>query len=103
MAIGIQRWERRDGADRQEFALAALSYCRAMRDQDGVTDAKFYWTGVDQLAVLANLQEPAAWTKPLTGGAAGSTFVLADLARQVGTELWMDARAAQTAWESAQG
>lgn len=102
MAIGIQRWERRDSADRNEFAMAALNYCKAVRSRDGVEDARFYWTGVDTLAVMSTLSEPEAWSRPLTGGGAKATFGLADLGRQTGTELWLDASAGQAAWESAQ-
>jgi hypothetical protein len=102
MAVGIQRWERRGDADRNDFALAALAYCKAVRSQDGVDDARFYWTGVDSLAVLSHLSEPEAWSRPLTGGAAKATFALADLGRQTGTELWLDAADGQAAWESAQ-
>lgn len=102
MAIGIQRWERRDNADRNEFALAALAYCKAIRAQSGVQDARFYWTGIDSLAVLSNLSEAEAWSRPLTGGAAKATFALADLGHQTGTELWLDAAAGQAAWQSAQ-
>ena len=102
MAIGIQRWERRDSTDRNEFAMAALAYCEAVRAQTGVEDARFYWTGVDTLAVMSTLSEPDAWSRPLTGGGAKATFGLADLGRQTGTELWLDAFAGQAAWESAQ-
>jgi hypothetical protein len=102
MAIGIQRWERRDSADRNDFALAALAYCKAVRSQDGVDDAKFYWTGIDSLAVISSLSEPEAWSRPLTAGAAKATFTLADLGHQTGTELWIDAREGQSAWETAQ-
>lgn len=102
MAVGIQRWERRDSADRNEFGLAALAYCKAVRSQDGVEDAKYYWTGIDSLAVLATLAKPEAWSRPLTGGAAKATFNLADLGHQTGTELWLDARDGQAAWEAAQ-
>ncbi|HSF87325.1 MAG TPA: hypothetical protein VLG28_16930 [Acidimicrobiia bacterium] len=102
MAVGIQRWERRDGADRNEFALAALAYCKAVRTQRGVEDARFYWTGIDALAVLSTLSEPEAWSRPLTEGAAKATFALADLGHQTGSELWLDARDGQAAWEAAQ-
>ena len=102
MAIGIQRWERRDAADRNDFAMAALGYCKAVRSQSGVADARFYWTGIDSLAILSTLTEPEAWSRPLTGGAAKATFALADLGHQTGTELWLDAGAGQAAWEAAQ-
>ncbi len=102
MAVGIQRWERRDGADRNEFALAALAYCKAVRTQRGVEDARFYWTGIDALAVLSTLSEPEAWSRPLAEGAAKATFALADLGHQTGSELWLDAQDGQAAWEAAQ-
>ncbi|HSR48393.1 MAG TPA: hypothetical protein VLL77_10475 [Anaerolineales bacterium] len=102
MAIGIQRWERRDDADRNQFALAALAYCKAVQSQGGVERARFYWTGIDSLAVLTELSQPEAWSRPLTGGAAKATFALADLGHQTGTELWLDARDGQAAWEAAQ-
>ena len=82
--------------------MAALGYCKAVRSQSGVEDARFYWTGIDSLAILATLTEPEAWSRPLTGGAAKATFALADLGHQTGTELWLDASAGQAAWEAAQ-
>jgi hypothetical protein len=91
MDIGYSRWERRDGADRDAFGLAALEYCRAMREENGVSDARFYWSGVDTVSLLAYV-ESADVLNRLTGTRfAAATFALADLGRQRAAEMWLDA------------
>ena len=54
MVIGYGRWDRRDGADRDRLGQAALAFCRALRSETGVQDARFYWSGVDSLVVLTD-------------------------------------------------
>lgn len=91
MDIGYSRWERRDGADRNEFGLAALEYCRAMREENGVSDARFYWSGVDTLSLLAYVESADVLNRLTTPRLATATFALADLGKQTASETWFDA------------
>ena len=53
MPIGIQVWQRKDGADRNELALAALQVCRVMRGYDDVSSSKLFWGGWNTIALIA--------------------------------------------------
>ncbi len=101
MALGITRWERRDAAGREEVGNAALELCRALRHEEGIEDARFYWTGVDSLAVVATATSAEAITRVPSPAAARANFALANYARQTGAETWMDPRDGQMMWESA--
>ena len=43
MPLHVSKFERFPSADRNDLALAALEWCRAARDSDGVNDSRFYW------------------------------------------------------------
>jgi hypothetical protein len=103
MDVGYTRWERRDGADRNALAMAALEYCRAMREENGVSDARFYWSGVDTLSVLAHVESVDILNRLTTPRLAKASFALADLARQTTTEAWFDAHVGEAMYATAQG
>lgn len=103
MDIGYSRWERRDGADRNALGNAALEYCRALRREDGVNDARFYWSGIDTLSILTHVQSTDALNRVHTPRAARATFALSDLARQTKAEVWLDAHVGEAMYNTAQG
>ena len=60
MPLHITKWERRDGADRDAFANAALTMSRFARSNEGVRNSRFYWADIDTIAILVDA-EPGAW------------------------------------------
>ena len=101
MDIGISRWERRDGVDRDQLGKAALAFCRAMRGFDGVHNARFYWANPDTVVVLTEADSAEVLVRQASPDLARATFGLADLARQTGLESLFDARVAEATFRSA--
>ena len=99
MTIAVQKWTRRSDADREEFAMAALEYCKALKKEPGVQDARFYCPLMDTAAVLAYLDSPDMWNRMLGPHAAEAAFRMSDLGRETSNEVWFEARAAQDMWE----
>ncbi len=103
MPIAFQRWERRDGVDRDEFALAALEACRRTRTTNPkVRSSRFYWHSASEIVILTegeqgwndyNPDPDPEWQK--------AAFVLDDLARVTQQETWGDAGAGTQTWEQA--
>jgi len=96
----IETYERRDIADRNELALAALQLCRTLRAQDSVKSAKFYWEDWDRLAVVT---ERDTWNmdgNPIPEAAKASSG-LANLAQRVEFRLLAEAAIGQQAYERA--
>ena len=92
MPIGYNRWERRDGVSRTDFALAALQACRTARAQEQVSDARYYWENASTIVVLITGEqgmfdfqpEPdLEWVK--------SGYSLDDVARLTDAQRWADA------------
>jgi hypothetical protein len=52
-------YERRDNGDRNDMAMAALGFCRALRKTDGINSAKYYWSGTDSIGILLEGEGPA--------------------------------------------
>lgn len=102
MDIGYSSWERRDSADRNELGLAALAYCRAMKGVDGVGDARFYWPGIDTLAILVHVESSGVLYRQPSPALAKATFALADLALQTTNQVWLDAPAGAMLYEASQ-
>ena len=105
MPLHVTKYERFQGADRNDLALAALEVCRAAREADGVTSSRFYWIDPNEIAILIDA-EPGAWgpgsaAQPSSRGAS-AMFALADLARNTVNETWMDARASEETYRLAQ-
>lgn len=92
MAAKLQVFERRDGATRESVGMAAFAYCRAVRQQKGVTDSKFYWASPDEVAVLSTGESAAALEPRPDPNLAKAFFGICDVARQTRAENWTDAR-----------
>ena len=103
--LHVGRFERFPTADRNALAMAALEWCRAAREHDGVNDSRFYWIDPNEIAVVTDA-EPGAWGSgsraELSARAAKAVFALADLARNTGTEAWADARSGAEMFDRAQ-
>src|SRR5579871_2794308 len=99
MPIAFTRWERRESTDRAAFGMAAYQYCRAVKAAGG--SARFYWTGADSVAVLAESDSPGFFDSPPSPEAARAAFDLADLARHVAQERWIKPREGVAAYEAA--
>lgn len=89
MGVDVAYWDRRDGADRNDMAVAAYELCRAQKIMDGVEDSRFYWTSPDSIVIQARTSKNVDWAQP-DPKVAESFFRLADLARQTRIESWMD-------------
>lgn len=94
--LHVSKFERYPSADRNALAMAALEWCRAAREHDGVNDSRFYWIDPNEIVVVTDA-EPGSWGPgsgaELSGRGAKAVFELADLARSTSTETWADARA----------
>lgn len=101
MTLQVSYWERRDGADRNAFAQAALELCRATRAAPGVEDSRFYWTDPDTVVIQTTAKSAEVFGSPPNGKVAASFFGLADLARQMRNEQWTEPRMGQAAYEQA--
>jgi len=99
MALSFSRWERRDNADRAVFGKASFEYCQALK-LAGVR-ARFYWTGADPVAIVAEAEDPGAFDAAPPEGVARAVFALGDLARQTAAERWIDPREGMTAYTRA--
>lgn len=104
MQMSYSRWERRDAATREDLGRAAINYCRAQRQYNTkITGARYFWVDAgNTLAVLVEGQpgfadfnaEPAAALND-------AQFKMNDVARQISSELWTDARLGLEAYERA--
>ncbi len=101
MDAGVTHWERRDGADRNAFGMAALGLCRALKATDGVQDARFYWSGTDNLVVLTHVDSAEVLNRAPSAALAAANFGLADLARETGSETWFDAATGKAMYDAA--
>ena len=85
MPIQIQVWERRDSADRNALANAALDICRASRATEGIRSSRFYWSGADTVVFLTDGETQALNDlgdgSKVTADQARALFTLSDLAR----------------------
>ncbi|MEZ4501732.1 MAG: hypothetical protein R3C39_03835 [Dehalococcoidia bacterium] len=96
----MQTFERRDHADRNEMALAALQLCRVQRARSNVSSAKFYWPSWDSIAVLVECSSFEMDEQPNPDLAkAGSG--LANLARMTDFKIMAEAGVGQEAYEVA--
>ena len=63
MPIQLIIWERRDNGDRETMGNTALEVCRIFRARDGITSARFYWSGSERVVFLTE-GEAAALDTP---------------------------------------
>ena len=102
MPLQVTKWDRYPTSDRNTFGLAALNFCRALRTQPKIRNARFYWATANSVAVVVE-GEPGCFDynpepNPEVGKAA---FALADLASPGTTEEWADAGVGARNWERA--
>lgn len=100
MAIQISRFERRDSADRDAMARAALDVCRAGRASEGARSARFFWTNTDSVAFTFDAESAEVFDRP-TPELVRAWFALTDLARETGFERWGDAGDGERAYRAA--
>lgn len=100
MQYGLWHVERRDGANRDDLANAALAFCRTVRALDGVDDCRYHWKPYDTIVVMAEAESATAWNVA-SGDFAQAAFDLFDLGRAVGYEEWLDARSGQETYIAA--
>ena len=85
MPIQLMIWERRDNGDRETMGDTALEVCRIIRSRDGITSARFYWSGSETTVFLFEGEAAALDTPgqaaPAEYGRAG--LVYADNARLI--------------------
>ena len=101
MAHLLTRYDRRDEADRDALARAALDLCRATRAQDGITSSRFYWVNADTVVVLSEAESMEKFDGAGSADAAKAIFAISDLARATGTERWIDPRTGAEAYRLA--
>lgn len=52
MPLEFTMWHRKDGADRNDLAFAALQVCRVLRGRDDVHSSRLFWQGWNDLAIV---------------------------------------------------
>ena len=105
MPLHVDKYERRDSADRNDLGLAALEACRGAREAQGVITSRFYWVNPDEIAIITDA-EPGAWgpgsANTAPPRAIKGLFALADLAKNTSTEVWSDARSGEETYKVVQ-
>lgn len=101
MAIFISSWDRRDTTDRVALGEAALAWCKAAKQRDGMRSARFYWDGFDGVTLISEAESMEVFDAPPKPEFAAATFALADLAREVSTKRLFDPRDGLTAYGTA--
>lgn len=86
MHLGMSYWERRDAADRDAFASAALGVCRATRKQDGINDCRFFWRDSDTIMILTDAESKEAFDRRPGPEVFAAIFALSDAARAAGSD-----------------
>ncbi len=101
MALRATYWERRDNADRQALGNTAYDFCRASRGVEGVRNCRFYWTNADNIVTLAEAESAEVFDRPGTPELGKAAFALADVARSVRDERWIEPREGVEAYRQA--
>lgn len=101
MDAGVLHWQRRDGADRNALAVAALELCRALKGAEGVQDARLYFSRTDCPAILVHVDSADVMNRVLFAPAVSAAhFAVGDLAHHTGTETWYDAATSQAMYDA---
>ena len=92
MPIQLQIWERRDSGKREIMANTALELCRITRKMQGITSARYYWSGSEDIVFIVEGDTDAFNTTPekVPADYAKFGFILADHARQTLIKRLMD-------------
>ncbi len=101
MALRATYWERRDNADRNTLGNTAYDFCRAARGAEGMRNCRFYWADADTIVILAEAESAEVFGRPGTPGLGKAAFALADLARSVRDERWIEPREGVEAYRQA--
>jgi hypothetical protein len=96
----LSTFERRDQADRNDLALAALQLCRVQRSRDEVTSAKFYWQSWDTVVIAVDCDSFAMDGKPSPDLAKAQSGI-SNLATMTDFTILQDAGIGQEAYEVA--
>ncbi len=99
MTINVTHFERRDAADREELGKTAFALTQALKADDDVASARFYWANADTIVIMVD-GDTVSDTPP-SADAAQAMFALCDLARQTRNERWLDPGAGERAYRSA--
>ncbi len=93
MPIQLTIYERRDNGTREAMGKTALELCRIYRKREGITSARYYWTG-DGVAFLTEGEATALDTLNAAApqDASRAAFVLMDNARPTLSLRLIDAR-----------
>lgn len=77
-------WHRKDGADRNDLAFAALQVCRVLRGRDDVHSSRLFWQGWNDLAIVTEgeptMRNSDGTPEPAMAKAARELSDLADIA-----------------------
>lgn len=97
----VSKWERRDGATREQLGSAAFQACKEFRSHPSVTSSRYYWSTPDQIVIANGSDDLSAyWSQPSSSMGA-ALFGLADVAAQTSNEQWIDAGTGQKNYEDA--
>jgi hypothetical protein len=99
MTINVTHFERRDAADREDLGKTAFALTQALKADDGVHSARFYWANADTIAVMVDTDTDG--DTPPNADAARAMFALCDLARQTRNERWLDPGTGERTYRSA--
>ncbi len=103
MPIQLAIWERRDNGRRETMGNVAFELCRLRRKSMGISSARFFWSGPDEIVFLVE-GETAALDAPdlkILADYAWLGFILADQARQTLNKRMIDPRTALETYRSA--
>ena len=92
--------ERRDNADRNEFALAALAVCRSTKKQEGISSSRFFWYKADTIVIWTE-GEASAFDYAPNPELGKAMFALADLGKVTQNWRMSDARLGEETYKQA--
>ena len=93
-------WERRDNADRNDLANAALALCRGIKPADSVTSSKFYWYTADTIVIWTE-GEASAFDYNPDANVGKAIFALSDLAKLTMNWRLSDAKLGEETYKAA--
>ena len=103
MPIQLSIWERRDSGRRETMGNTALELCRLRRKSEGITSARFYWSGSEEIVFLIEGDAAALDTpdQKTMADYAWLGFILADHARLTLTKRLSEPREALQMYRTA--
>jgi hypothetical protein len=103
MPIQLNILERRDGGSRETMGNTALELCRLVRKNKGITSARFYWSGSEDIVFWVE-GEASALDNPDPATLADYSrllFTLADNARMTLTKRLADQKTSLQTYRNA--